>query len=299
MGPAVITLAFDPLLRVGGFAVRLETLVLAGVLFAGMVLAAALATGLRTASMARDATRRLRVDDLPFILLGAAVGAVIGGRVDYVLVHAQAFAAEPGTILDPARGSLGLGLAVPGGVLTASYVARFIGAPVRAWWHVAALPLLFVLAAGKLATVLGGGGQGLPSEAAWAIAFSGPGPWNSLGPEIPSLPSQVLEAGAVALSGMLVAVGWLVGPFRRIDGSLLWAAILVWAVDRAIVATTWRDETLVGPLGIEQVVLVVLAFASALAAILVRRLPLDDEAGQKAGHEGGPAWPDPETRPTF
>ena len=60
--------------------------------------------------------------------------------------------------------------------------------------HALILPLLFVLAAGKLTMVLGGDGQGVPWDGAWATAYVGPGPWCSLAPEVPSHPSQVYEA---------------------------------------------------------------------------------------------------------
>ena len=96
-------------------------------------------------------------------------------------------------IVDPAQGSLELSLAIVGGTLSGAYVAGLLGAPIGRWLRAAALPLLFVLGSGKLAMVLGGSGQGLPSDLPWATAYVGPGPWGSLAPALPSHPSQLYE----------------------------------------------------------------------------------------------------------
>jgi prolipoprotein diacylglyceryltransferase len=122
--------------------------------------------------------------------------------------------------------------------------------------HAMALPLLFVLAAGKLATVLGGDGQGAPTDAWWATAYAGPGPWGSLGPEIPSHPSQVYEAIATTAVLAVLGLALRVGIFGRRDGSALLAGVALWALGRGVVAFTWRDATVAGPLVAEHVVLV-------------------------------------------
>ena len=92
-----------------------------------------------------------------------------------------------------------LAFGVVGGLLTGSYVASLLGAPVGRWWHTAVLPVLIVLGLGKLTMILGGAGQGTPSTAAWATAFLGPGPWGSLAPALPSDPSQAYEAIATLI----------------------------------------------------------------------------------------------------
>ena len=138
---AVLTFGFDPIAHpFGDLAVRWGVLALAGVLIA--------VAGARPALLARVAG--LRVDDLAFIAIGAVPGAVVGGRLGYALLHWDYFGSRLGAITDPAVGSLELGLGVLGGLLTAGYVARLLGAPVGHWLHVAAGPLLFVLGAGKL-----------------------------------------------------------------------------------------------------------------------------------------------------
>ena len=75
-----------------------------------------------------------------------------------------------------------------------------------------------------------------PSDADWATAYLGPGPWGSLVPALPSDPSQAYEGIGDA--------GDPVGPdhrasssaaFRRRDGRLFFVAIGLWAIARAVV----------------------------------------------------------------
>src|SRR6185436_21100507 len=101
----------------------------------------------------------LRVDDLVFGVVGAVPGAIVGGRLGAVLDHFDYYRTNAAAIVDPNQGGLTLTLAVPFGLLTGAVIARLLGAPVARWLHATALPLLFVLAAGKLVGVLGATGQ--------------------------------------------------------------------------------------------------------------------------------------------
>jgi len=243
--PAVLTLSFDPVLRLGETAsIRIETAVLAAVLFCGLVLA------VRMGKV--GPAPGLRIDDLVFMVVGAVPGAIVGGRTGYVLDHLAFYQANPSLITDPAQGGFTLTLAVPLGMLSGAVIGRLLGAPIGRWMHALALPLLFVLGAGKLAGVLGGTGQGMPADAAWATAYIGPGPWGSLAADLPSHPSQVYEAALVGL-GMLAY--WPLSRLqliRRETGAAMWAAVALWCVVRFAVGFTWRDPAVFGGLGAEQ-----------------------------------------------
>jgi phosphatidylglycerol:prolipoprotein diacylglycerol transferase len=254
--PAVITLSFDPIARLGDFEVRVETLFLAAILLATLLLTGRI--GRHTPQVSPFVPPpSLRPDDLPFLVLGIVPGAVIGGRLEYGLIHLDYYAANPAEIVDPAQGGLALAFAVVGGILGGVAIARLVGAPANRWMHAAVLPLLFVLATGKLAAVLAGGGQGAPSDLPWATMYKGPGPWASLAPGIPSHPAQVYEAIATALVLALVALALRLGAFGRRDGSALLAGVALWAVGRFIVAFTWRDAAVAGPFRTEHLVLAV------------------------------------------
>ncbi len=199
---AVIEFTFAPIAQVGPWSVRLETIALAAVVLVALVLAARSARGTpidihrstRALLPPDDEPNHLRADDLLFITVAAIPGAVVGGRIGYMLLHLDYYTANQGAIFDVGQGGFELSLAVVGGTLTAAIVAGLLGAPVGRWLHAAILPLLFALAAGKAAMILGGNGQGLPWDGTWATAYLGPGPWGSLAPELPSNPSQAYEA---------------------------------------------------------------------------------------------------------
>lgn len=257
---AVIAFDFDPFLHIGDGVVRWETLGVAGAIFFALALAGIGARAIE-----------LRVDDLLFVVLGIVPGAVIGGRLGYVLLHPAFFASQPATILDPGVGSLELGLAVVGGAVTGGIVAILLDGSVGRWFHVAALPVVVVLGAGKLAMALGGRGQGLPADAPWATAYLGAGPWGSLAPEIPSIPSQVLE-GLATLALVLVVLGALRVPLlSRPDGRVFLGAVGLWALVRLIVAATWRDPVVAGPLRASQLIDAGIVLGCVVALVLLVR----------------------------
>ena len=287
---AVITFEFDPLVALpGDLVVRWQTIALAAVILASLVVVALLA-----------GRRGLRADDLLSIAVGVVPGAIIGGRLGYLLVRPEAFTAGPLALVDPGVPGLELGLGVVGGIISGAYVASLLGAPLGRWAHVLALPLLVAIGAGKLALILGGTGQGLPFDGQWATAFLGPGPWGSLAPALPSHPSQAYEGiGTLVAALVLGIVVWL-GAFGRADGRLLAIAVAAWAFVRAATSLTWRD--LPGPAGLPvagwlSLAIGVGALVVAIGAtVALRRRP----SGQVAGAtEDGPSWPDPEARPRF
>ena len=277
----VIVLEFDPIVRIGETEVRLETIALAVVLtlsllVAGLIARVTPAGPLQVSANAGEGQARdpkgaetLRADDLLLISLGALPGAVVGGRLGYVLLHADFYAAHPALAIDPASGSLELTLGVVGGILSAAYVLHLLDTPIARWAHVAAYPLLLALGAGKMVQALGGDGQGLPADLPWATLYSGDGPWGSLGPEIASHPAQLYEGIATLLLLQFLTFAGMRGAFRRLDGSALLVGLALWALVRAAVATTWRDAPVLGPLRAEQ--LMALGLAAACALLLVVR----------------------------
>jgi phosphatidylglycerol---prolipoprotein diacylglyceryl transferase len=255
--PGVIEITFDPVLRLSETAsVRYETIAVAIVVFLGILLAARIAS-VTPAVVPYLPAPGLRIDDLAFLVIGAVPGAIVGGRLGYVLDHLDYYRANPDAIFDAASGGLSLTLAVPLGMLTSAVIARLLGAPVGRWMHAFALPLLFVLGMGKLVGVLGGTGQGAPSELEWATSYLGAGPWGSLAPEIPAHPSQAYEAILVAIAIVVMFVLSRFEPIARRDGAALFAAIALWAIGRILVGSTWRDPVVAGPLRMEQLLAVV------------------------------------------
>jgi len=284
---AVIAFDFDPLLRLAdGLVVRWQTVALVVTVVAALVVAGLMAR--------RDG---LRLDDLLFIAVAAVPGAVLGGRLGYVLLHLDYYRANASAVLDPGQGSLELALAIVGGTLSGSYVAALLGAPIGRWLRTAALPLLLVLGAGKLAMVLGGSGQGHPSDLAWATAYPGPGPWGSLAPALPSHPSQAYEGVATLVILVVLILALAAEAFRERDGRLFFMALGAWAVARVAVSFTWRDPSVVGGLGAGGLIALAVVLGCVVATIVAaRRRPGSDGHG---GAEPEVAWADPATRPRF
>jgi prolipoprotein diacylglyceryltransferase len=167
-----------------------------------------------------------------------------------------------------------LTLAVPFGVLSGALIARLLGAPVARWLHATALPLLFVLAAGKLVGVLGGTGQGVPTDQPWATAYVGPGPWGSLGSDIPSHPAQEYEAVLVTLAIVGLIAASRLEVVARLDGAAMFVALSLWAVARFVVAFTWRDDPVLGPLRIEHLLALVVLVTGVAGFVERSRAPL-------------------------
>lgn len=285
---AVITLAFDPAFRLtDDLVVRWSTIALAAVLVVVLVVAGMAAR-----------TARLRADDLLSIAVGAVPGAIVAGRLGYVALHPEAFVAGPGTILDPTVGGLELGAGVVGGILTATYVAILLAAPVGRWAHLAAVPVLLAIGGGKLAMVLGGGGQGLPTDVAWATAYAGAGPWGSLAPDLPSHPAQAYEGIGTLVLAVVLMLATRGGAFRSRDGRLLLVALADWGLVRAAVSVTWRDPVSTPPFpggGWIAVAIAIGGLGLAVLATIVRRR----QRGAQERSAQEPAWPEPGSRPRF
>ncbi|HUQ44994.1 MAG TPA: prolipoprotein diacylglyceryl transferase family protein [Candidatus Limnocylindria bacterium] len=267
---AVLTIAFDPVLRLSETAsVRYETIAVAVVLLLGLVVASRIGA-ITPVIGASPRTPGLPVDDLVFIAVGVVPGAILGARLGYVLDHLDFYKSHPNSITDVSQGGLTLGLAVPFGILTGILIARLLGAPVGRWMHALALPVLFVLGAGKLVGILGASGQGTPADLAWATAYQGPGPWASLGADVPAHPAQAYEAIGIALA---IALLWILtripGLLRR-EGAALFVALALWAIVRLVVATTWRDPIVTTGLRMEQL-LALAALLMGLLGFMVRR----------------------------
>ncbi len=307
---AVIQLMFVPIVTVGDWHVRLETIGLAVVILATLLMAVLIARRTPVDPFLRPddpgteeiEANHLRADDLLYIAVASLPGAVAGGRIGYVLMHLDYYGANPSAVLDTTQGAFQLSLAVVGGTLTAAIIAGLLGAPVRRWMHALILPLLLGLAAGKAVMLLGGDGQGVPFDGSWATAYVGPGPWGSLAPAIPSHPAQLYEA--LATAGVLIVVMGLLasGRFWRGTGAVFVVGIGLWAAARAAVATTWRDPSVIGPLGADQLISIAIA-TSALLVFVVAWLVrgLRRHRARRPGRRGDRSldWPDPENRPRF
>jgi prolipoprotein diacylglyceryltransferase len=180
---------------------------------------------------------------------------------------------------------------VVGGTVTGLYVARLLEAPVGRWLHVAAVPLLLAIEGGKLAMAWGGSGQGRLDDGERATAYLGPGPWGSLAPALPSVPSQVVEGLATGGLAVGLVVVLAMGAFGRRDGRLFLVALAGWSVVRLLVASTWRDPAVMGPLNADQAISVAI-LAGALLLLGAASRPRPPSRGEDAAAAGVSTPPD-------
>jgi prolipoprotein diacylglyceryltransferase len=275
--PALITFTFPATFTFAGLMVRWETLAGAGAVLLALLFAAlvgrwtpvdmSVPADWPSPDPEDDGPNRLRADDLLYIAVAAAPGAVVGGRLGYALLHLAYYQANPAALLDISKGGLELSMGVVGGTITASMVAMLLGAPLGRWLHALALPLLLLLGLLKLAMLLGGSGQGMPTDFSLATRYVGNGPWGSLAPEIASWPSQAMEAVATLLAG---GVAWwlmALGVFAKRNGASFFLAVGLWATVRAVVAATWRDPAVVGSLSAGQLLAIMIAILCAIAVL--------------------------------
>ncbi|HEU4671283.1 MAG TPA: prolipoprotein diacylglyceryl transferase family protein [Candidatus Limnocylindrales bacterium] len=288
VAPAVIAVSFDPVLAVDGFAVRWETVGIAAAVVVALLVAARVVV--RTPILGGGG--RLRRDDLLFVAVGATAGAVAGGRVGYVLLWFEYYRANPNAILDPASGGFELSLGLVGGVFAGLAVAALLEGGVRRWAHAAPVPIVLGLALGKAALALGGTGQGAPADVSWATAYTGPGPWGSLAPTVPSHPAQLYEAAAYVLAIVVLLVAAGMEPLRRRDGRLLSVALVLVAIVRFAVAFTWRDPAVAGPFRVEQALAFVPFVVGLVSWLLAARAAARNPYGTAPGPEAA-AWPEP------
>ncbi|HYL40041.1 MAG TPA: prolipoprotein diacylglyceryl transferase family protein, partial [Candidatus Binatus sp.] len=275
----VLTLAFDPVIHIaGGLSVRIETVLLAVVLLASIALAARNRTG-SPAAGPKASVLAQGVGQLLAIIAGAGPGAIFGGRLGDVLDHLDFYRANPGLIVDPGHGGFGLTLAVPLAIVTGGITGGLIGAPVARWMHSLAVPMLVALAASKVAALAGAAGQGLPNDLPWATAYVGPGPWDSLAAAVPSQPSAAYEAILVAAAIVGLTLLRRREVVARGDGVAMLVALGLWATARFVVAFTWRDPAVLGPLRIDQLLSLLLIALAALGG------------AERVQAHGGPARP--------
>ena len=81
-----------------------------------------------------------------------------------------------------------------------------------------------------------------------------------------------------------------IGVFRGRNGAAFFLALSLWALARALVATTWRDPAVLGPLSADQAISIAIAAASA-ALLAVLGVSAAARRGRPASGESAPAAP--------
>ena len=183
----------------------------------------------------------LTVADLDGFIPWALAGALVGGRIGYVLLYEPAhFAAQPAEMVQLWKGGMSWHGGFAGVVVAALWHARRRGIPALALGDVTAAVYPIAHFFGWIANMVNGNLRGLPTDVLWAAYFPSGGP-------TPRHPSQLYEAvlegllllfilalfvrgGALRRPGLVIglfAVGYglihsFCGTFREPDPPLAW-----------------------------------------------------------------------------
>ncbi len=186
------------LIEVGPFALRWYALAYVAGLIAGWWLGKRLVADDQLWG-GRKHPQPVDIDDL---IVYAALGIVVGGRLAYVLFYNFDFyAANPLEILTTWRGGMSFHGGLIGTMLAMVYIARSRGIPILALFDTAAPVAPIGLLLGRLGNFVNGELWGRVSDVPWAMVFPTGGPQ-------PRHPSQLYEAGleGVVLFVILITV---------------------------------------------------------------------------------------------
>jgi phosphatidylglycerol:prolipoprotein diacylglycerol transferase len=137
-------------------------------------------------------------NDLDDLLVYAALGVVIGGRLGFVLFYKPGYyAANPLEILQTWKGGMSFHGGLFGAALAVMLFARRRGLNPLAMLDMAAIVAPLGLLLGRLANFIKGELWGRPADVPWAIIFP------DAGPE-PRHPSQLYEAGLEGLFLLII-----------------------------------------------------------------------------------------------
>ena len=186
---------FDPIaVQIGPIAIRWYALAYILGLLAGWAYARKLAADARLWGGLRQPSG----NDLDDLLVYAALGVVIGGRLGFVLFyHPGYFAANPLEIVQVWKGGMAFHGGLFGAAVAVFLFARSRGLEPFAMMDVAATVAPIGLLLGRVANFVNGELWGRPTTAPWGIIFP------HAGPE-PRHPSQLYEAMTEGLLLLLV-----------------------------------------------------------------------------------------------
>jgi len=158
--------------------------------------------------------RRPKPEDLDDLLVFAALGVVVGGRLGFVLFYKPGFyLANPLEILQTWKGGMSFHGGLFGAWLSVFLFARRRGLNPFAMADIAAVVAPLGLLFGRMANFIKGELRGRPTDVPWAIVFP------DAGPELRH-PSQLYEAGLEGLL-LLIVLGVLVRRFGLFRPGLL------------------------------------------------------------------------------
>jgi phosphatidylglycerol:prolipoprotein diacylglycerol transferase len=177
---------------------------------AGLMLGWAYARALAAQDALWGAVKRPSVVSLDDLLVYAALGVVLGGRLGYVIFYNPGFYLDhPGEIMAVWKGGMSFHGGLAGAGLAIFIFARRHQVPVLAVADLCATVVPIGIFLGRIANFIKPELWGRVSDVSWAMVFPGAG-------DEPRHPSQLYEAGLEGLALLIVLyVAARMGAFKR------------------------------------------------------------------------------------
>ena len=180
----------------------------------------------------------LSKDQVYDMIVYAAVGVFVGGRLGYVLFYNLAYYLEnPLKILAVWEGGMSFHGGLLGTILALILFARRQGVPVLTIADLAAGVTPIGLGLGRIGNFINGELFGRPTDVAWCMVFPG-------GDPVCRHPSQLYEAG---LEGVLLFTTlWLIARTPHPPGAVFWSFLSGYGLCRFIVEYFREPDSQIG-----------------------------------------------------
>jgi phosphatidylglycerol:prolipoprotein diacylglycerol transferase len=260
---------FDPVaLQLGPLAIRWYALAYIGGLLGGWWY---------IARLARQAPRVVTPQQVGDFVTWAIIGVIAGGRLGYVLFYKPGYFIEnPDQIVAVWQGGMSFHGGLAGVIIATILFARRHSIPMVAFGDRIACAAPIGLLLGRLANFINGELYGRPTDAAWAIDFTGDG--------VGRHPSQIYEAGLEGLVlSVVLLVLWLATRARYYPGLLFGIFLIGYGLARFTVEFFREPDAHLGFLFAgatmgQLLSLPLIAAGGGFVLYAMRQPPLSDEA---------------------
>ncbi len=207
----------------------------------------------------------ITVEQIYDMVVYAAVGVFLGGRIGYTLFYNLPFYLEnPEKILAVWEGGMSFHGGLLGTIVALWLFSRKRGIPAYTVADLAAAVTPVGLGFGRLGNFINGELYGRATDVDWCMVFPGAGPTCRH-------PSQLYEAGLEGL--LLFTVLWLLGRTPKPPGTIFWSFITGYGLCRLIVEFFREPDQhlglIFGPFSMGQVLSLPMIFAGAFMLALV------------------------------
>jgi phosphatidylglycerol:prolipoprotein diacylglycerol transferase len=181
---------------------------------------------------------RMKVEEIPDLILYAALGVILGGRLGYVLIYNPGFYfSHPGHIVAVWEGGMSFHGGLLGVIVAGAFFCWKRGYPFYEVADLAAIVAPVGLFFGRIGNFINGELYGRATDLPWCMVFPGGG-------DVCRHPSQLYES---FLEGMvLFSLLWFLSHKRLPQGVLFWILIMGYGLFRSLVEFVREPDAQLG-----------------------------------------------------